>query len=677
MTLLKCLYRKQFRRWLGCHKLGLLLLSFASLSLGSGPMLFAQGGGVDGQVVQPAIPTGNGGPAAFATIRVCPAGSGGTPCPATVSLFSDPGLTQPISNPTTADVNGNYSFFASPNYYIMQILPIPTNSSIVYTYVISAEAGSVTSFTLLMPNIFTLNAGAGCTVTTSLTCNVTLVSQSANTIFAAPNGVAGFPSFRQIAPADFPAQAANTVLGNCTGGSAVPTFCLLTANMIPSALNATTFNGNVSVIGSFSATGTGAFSGQLSDALLTNQIVFGSGPNFTTLNFPAPAGAITLTFPNTADTMVGRATTDTLTNKTLTAPIITNPVINTVGVLNSPGTYINVLNNATGTVVNELAKLTAAPSTATVSAITDTAGIVGICISGCGNSGTALIQSSGTTLCTFDNATVAGDYVVISSTTPGDCHDNGAAYPSLSQNLGRVLSTNGAAGTYGIILYGGDVKTATSGSAPSATIANAGVTGTTLNTLTKLTGNPSTAVISSSGDTGGAIGITTGGAGTLGSATVQLSGIASCVFDGATSANDYVQISGTVAGNCHDVLTTYPGTGQIIGRVLSTNASGGTYSILLFGAEIKGGGRFFSASGCSPATSTDSNCTGAVNISPAMADTSYIPQLTLNNNAVGNPFLSIVVNGSLTTTQIPYNITCTFSCGTIGTPTIYVHIDHQ
>jgi hypothetical protein len=35
----------------------------------------------------------------------------------------------------------------------------------------------------------------------------------------------------------------------------------------------------------------------------------------------------TLTLPTSTDTLVGRATTDTLTNKTLTAPVITNPKI--------------------------------------------------------------------------------------------------------------------------------------------------------------------------------------------------------------------------------------------------------------------------------------------------------------------------------------------------------------
>lgn len=49
----------------------------------------------------------------------------------------------------------------------------------------------------------------------------------------------------------------------------------------------------------------------------TNQLVTGASSNLTTVSFPASSGAVTLTMPNTTDTVVGRATTDTLTNKTI------------------------------------------------------------------------------------------------------------------------------------------------------------------------------------------------------------------------------------------------------------------------------------------------------------------------------------------------------------------------
>lgn len=124
--------------------------------------------------------------------------------------------------------------------------------------------------------------------------------------------------------------------------------------------------------------------------------------------------------------------------------------------------------------------------------------------------------------------------------------------------------------------------------APTITVANAGTTGTTVNTLAKLTGAPSTAVITATTDTGGAVGVVTGGAGTTGSATIQIAGIVSCVFSGGTTAGDYVGISAATAGNCLDAGASYPSSGQVLGRVLSTNAVAGTYSIDLFPSEIKG-----------------------------------------------------------------------------------------
>jgi hypothetical protein len=48
----------------------------------------------------------------------------------------------------------------------------------------------------------------------------------------------------------------------------------------------------------------------------------------------------TLTLPTSTDTLVGRATTDTLTNKTLTSPVLTTPALGTPSAL--------VLTNATG-----------------------------------------------------------------------------------------------------------------------------------------------------------------------------------------------------------------------------------------------------------------------------------------------------------------------------------------
>ena len=106
----------------------------------------------------------------------------------------------------------------------------------------------------------------------------------------------------------------------------------------------------------------------------------------------------------------------------------------------------------TGTMLNFLAKYNGGnPACAVKAGVSDTDGAIGVVSSGSGITGNAVITYQGYALCSFDGPTVAGDYVVASTTNSGDCHDPlSAARPSGVQVLGRVESTNAASGTYGM-----------------------------------------------------------------------------------------------------------------------------------------------------------------------------------------------------------------------------------
>lgn len=123
-------------------------------------------------------------------------------------------------------------------------------------------------------------------------------------------------------------------------------------------------------------------------------------------------------------------------------------------------------------------------------------------------------------------------------------------------------------------------------------ILNETSTGTVLNKLAKLTGNPSSLIIAATTDTanGTIVGVVAGNAGTSGLAAIVFAGTTPCVFDNATTAGDFVTGSTSVAGDCHDFGATTPSDGsEIIGRVLVTNASVGTNNIGV-NAGLVGGG---------------------------------------------------------------------------------------
>jgi hypothetical protein len=208
----------------------------------------------------------------------------------------------------------------------------------------------------------------------------------------------------------------------------------------------------------------------------------------------------------------------------------------------------------------------------------------------------------------------------------------------------------------------------TTGGAVATDIPNAGTTGTTLNKLAKLTGAPATAIVASASDTGGVLGVVVDGAGTTGNAQIARGGQASCVFDGGTTAGDYVQISGTSGGDCHDAGAGYPGAGQVIGRVLSTNTGAGTYAMLVSGSEVQAPSAgavatVFGRSGTVTAQAGDysvGQITGAAPLaSPAFTSTPTAPTPATSDNSTKIATTAYVVSDVAGMTGID----CTKSAG--------------
>jgi hypothetical protein len=174
---------------------------------------------------------------------------------------------------------------------------------------------------------------------------------------------------------------------------------------------------------------------------------------------------------------------------------------------------------------------------------------------------------------------------IITGTT-SSCGGGGGGSPGGS--AGDIQDNNGAGGFGAAALNDNGTIIKSTESIDTKTnatvweIANESGTGTTVNKLAFLTGAPSTAKIQPTASQVGALGIVIGGAGTTGTAQIAITGQASCVFDGATTAGHYVTSSTGTAGDCHDAGAGEPNAVTVVGIVLSTNASAGTFGVSLF-----------------------------------------------------------------------------------------------
>jgi len=93
-------------------------------------------------------------------------------------------------------------------------------------------SGSVSSVGISAPAIFAIS---GSPVTGSGTLTLTLASQTANLVWASPNGSNGAPTFRALVAADFGTQTQNLALIAPNGSNGAPTFRALVAADLPMA----------------------------------------------------------------------------------------------------------------------------------------------------------------------------------------------------------------------------------------------------------------------------------------------------------------------------------------------------------------------------------------------------------------------------------------------------------
>ena len=125
------------------------------------------------------------GPGAFATLGTTQTFTGAKTFSGSVTL----GSSATATTPATAD---NSTAVATTAYVKAQ----------------GYGTGSVTSVALTLPAIFTVS---GSPVTTTGTLSATLASQTANFVWAAPDGIAGSPTFRLLAANDIPSLTASKI----------------------------------------------------------------------------------------------------------------------------------------------------------------------------------------------------------------------------------------------------------------------------------------------------------------------------------------------------------------------------------------------------------------------------------------------------------------------------------
>src|SRR5713226_5396342 len=130
-----------------------------------------------------------GTPQGGASVAVCtqPAVTTSTPCSPLANLFSNPQLTQALVNPLATDGLGNYTFYAAPGKYTIQIYGPAITTKVLSDVVLPNDPSSpsftnitttsgISAFSLTLTGNLTVNGSASITLGLSA-ATVTLSNQ--------------------------------------------------------------------------------------------------------------------------------------------------------------------------------------------------------------------------------------------------------------------------------------------------------------------------------------------------------------------------------------------------------------------------------------------------------------------------------------------------------------------